>query len=163
SSSLGIGRADRLRMLTTLCRITSSTRTLRISSSSWARSSSSDGCSAPPPAESGGSSAPPAEPPLVCSSATDGSLRCVGFPRLLHGTTVDLLDRGSLGEARVGPLRPVALGQVDLQAQGLASRLGPGHDSLQDLASRDHPALPEIDHLPVHPRADGAPQVLLDL
>src|SRR5215218_11003336 len=139
SSSFAIRRAARLRMLTTLCRTTSSTRTRLISSSSWARSSSSLGC---------------CSPPCCCSSATDGSLRCVGLPGLLDGSPVDLLDRGALRKARVGPLGAVSLGQVHVQRQRLPGRLGPRHQLLEHGASWYYPPLAEVDHLAVHAMAD---------
>src|SRR3954454_19389296 len=139
SSSLAIRLADRLRMLTTLCSTTSSTRTFRISSSSCARISSSLGCS--PPCCSGG----------CCGSpSTDGSLRCVGFPGLLDGAPVDLLDRRALCEARIGPLGAILLRQIDLEAEGLTSGLRPCDQPLEHLPGREHAALAEVDHLAVH-------------
>ena len=77
--------------------------------------------------------------------------------------TIDLLDRGAALQRATSPLRTVQLRQHDIQLQGLASRrrplgepldLGPGRDLADGL---------EVDHHRVHPVADGAPQVLLDL
>src|SRR4051794_10133315 len=109
-------------MLTALCRTTSSTRTLRISSSSCSRNSSSLGC------------------PLPCccsSSATDGSFRCVGPAGLLDRAPVDLLNRCALREARIGALSAVALGQLHVDPERLACRLGPFHQLLQHLPGGD--------------------------
>src|SRR5262245_24991801 len=142
-------RADRLRMLTTLWRTTSSTRTRLISSSSWALSSSSFGCSWPASD--------------VSSSATYGPFRCIGSPCLLDGAAVDLLDRRPFGEPIVRALGPVPLGQLDLHAQGRPCRLGPLDDPLEHVPGGDHTPLSKVDHLPVHPVPDRPPEVLLDL
>src|SRR5215208_354947 len=140
-------------MLTTLCRTTSSTRTFRISSSSWARISSSVGWPSV------------GWPSVGCcpSPSTDGSLRCVGFPGLLDGATVDLLDRRALGKSRVRPLGAVLLGELDLESQRLASRLGPRDQLLEHRPRRDDPPLAEVDHLAVHAKANCPPEVLLNL
>src|SRR4051812_20636153 len=129
-------------MLTALCSTTSSTRTLRISSSSWARSSSSLGCS--PPVGGGA--------PCCCcsSSATDCSLRCVGPSGLLDRATIDLLDGGAVCELGVCALRTVPVGQIDIDTEGLPRRGSPLDQVLQHLACRDDPPVSEIDHLAVH-------------
>src|SRR5581483_3829323 len=135
-------------MLTTLCRTTSSTRTWRISSSSWARSASSSGCCS-----------------LACfsSPATDRSLRCVGPAGLLHGPPVDLLARRTLREASVGALGAVSLGQVHVEGEALPGGRGPFDHPLEDGAGGDGPPPAEVDHLAVQPEANGPPEVLLDL
>ena len=143
SSSLAIRRAVRLMRLTTLCRSTSCTRTLRISSSSCRRSSSSLGCSWPPL----GPGACWALRPSRCRASCVAALavhrrtsrrrppgrRCGASPST--ASPVDLLDRGAPLERAQRPLGAVALRQRRPRSPS-ASRAGAVHSSSRSTAGR---------------------------
>src|SRR4051812_8156669 len=53
--------------------------------------------------------------------------------------------------------------ELNIEAECLARRLGPGEHSLEHGTRRDDAPLAEVDHLPVHAVANRSPEVLLDL